>query len=111
MEKYIHENHWDWGLGVNIMLANGAATVHISLEDEDPGVAYINGLSVVSEYRKKGLATQLMREAEDYCKNHNIFRIDLTSVPEEFVRNFYHKLGFVDIKETDGYMKMYKMLK
>jgi hypothetical protein len=58
-----------------------------------------------------------MKECIDYCLTEEletrdvpIFRIDLNSVMEPFVLDFYHKLGFIDIKEDGGYMRMYKII-
>jgi hypothetical protein len=58
-----------------------------------------------------------MKECIDYCLTDNletrdnpIFRIDLNSVMEPFVLDFYHKLGFIDSKEDGGYMGMYKII-
>ena len=65
---------------------------------------------VVPEERRKGYATQLLEWAIQYCKDHNIFRIDLNSVEKDFVMDFYHKHGFKDIKESEGFMRMYKMI-
>lgn len=107
----IHENKWPWGKTVSIIIADGAAMVDMSFEDNDPGVCYLSGLSVVPEKRKQGLATNLVRECEFYCVKRGIFRIDLNSVQEPFIMDFYHKLGFTDIKENDGFMRMYKIIK
>ena len=92
------------------MVENGAGLIDLTFENSEPGVCYISGLSVVPEKRKNGIATKLMAMAEKYCRSNNIFRLDLNSVEEPFVMNFYHKLGFKDIKEEDGFMRMYKIL-
>ncbi len=106
----VHENRWTWGKTASIVIADGAAIVDMSFEDDNPGVCYISGLSVVPWKRRQGLATNLMEECEYYCIKRGIFRIDLNSVQEPFVMDFYHKLGYTDIKENDGYMRMFKML-
>ena len=89
----------------------------MSFEKENPGVCYISGLSVLPHHRKQGIATYLIQEAVNYCladtletRDNPIFRIDLNSVMEPFVLDFYHKLGFIDIKEDGGYMRMYKII-
>ena len=112
-----HHNEWPWGRTVTIITQDGAGTVEMSFEKENPGVCYISSLSVLPHYRKQGLATNLMKECIDYCLTEEletrdvpIFRIDLNSVMEPFVLDFYHKLGFIDIKEDGGYMRMYKII-
>ena len=112
-----HHNEWSWGRTVTIITQDGAGTIEMSFEKDNPGVCYVSGLSVLPTYRKQGIATYLMNECIDYCltdnlETHNnpIFRMDLNSVMEPFVLDFYHKLGFTDIKEDGGYMRMYKII-
>jgi hypothetical protein len=52
-----------------------------------------------------------MEAAEYYCRYKGIFRIDLCAVQESWLLDFYHKLGYVDVKEEEGLIRMYKMLK
>lgn len=112
-----HHNEWPWGRTVTIITKDGAGTVEMSFEKDNPGVCYVSGLSVLPHYRKQGIATYLMQEVVNYCLTDNlethdnpIFRIDLNSVIEPFVLDFYHKLGFTYIKEDGGYMRMYKII-
>lgn len=107
----IHTNTWSWGESVLVVGFDGLGVVELFFEKKDPYVAYLSGLSVVPEERRKGYATILMQWAEDICRNRDVFRIDLRSVKEHFVMDFYHKLGFEDIEEEEGLMRMYKMLR
>lgn len=107
----IHKNFWPWGESVTCIWPDGCAMVELSFSNDNKGVAYLSGLSVIPEMRRKGVATTLMMWAEDYCENREIFRIDLSSVKEQFVMDFYHKLGYIDIKEDSGFMMMYKMIR
>ena len=107
----IHTNTWSWGETVLLVGFGGLGVVELYFEKKDPYIAYLSGLSVVPEARLKGYATILMQEAERICYERNIFRIDLRAVKEQFVMDFYHKLGFVDIEEEEGLMRMYKMLR
>lgn len=106
-----HENKWPWGKTVTFIWSDGVATVDMSFEKNNPGVCYISGLSVVPERRRQGLGLCLMEECINYCQKQDIFRIDLNSVTEPFVMDFYHKLGFQDLDENEGFMRMYKLLK
>lgn len=106
----LHENRWHWGKTIQVVSCYGEAIVEMSFSDDNAGVCYISGLSVTQPIRKKGVATKLMQFCESYCMSHHIFRIDLNSVLEQFVMDFYHKLGYEDIKESDGFMMMYKLL-
>lgn len=106
----IHENKWSWGTTMTLVIDSGSAMVDLSFEDLQPKVCYLSGLSVVQERRRQGFATILMKEAERICKELGVFRIDLSSVQTPFVMDFYHKLGYIDIKEVDDLMRMYKIL-
>lgn len=106
----IHENKWPWGNTVNVISSRAEACVQLSFEDENPGVCFLSGLSVHTDFRRKGYATRLMRFCEKLCKERGIFRIDLCSVQTDYVLEFYKKLGYSPIKEENGFIKMYKML-
>ena len=110
MKEYLYENEWPWGKSVYKIIADGAASVDVTFDKEDPGVAWISSLMVAPEERRKGYATQLLEWAINYCKENNIFRINLNSVKKDFIMSFYHKHGFQDINDDEGFMKMYRML-
>lgn len=105
-----HENKWPWGRTVTLVMPDGSGIIEMSFSDDNIGVCFLSGLSVVEEKRGRGIASSLMLFCEDYCKKNGIFRIDLNSVMTPFVLKFYHELGFKDIKESDGFMQMYKLL-
>ena len=52
----------------------------------------------------------LMHCCIDYCKQRGVFRIDLNSVKESFVVDFYKKLGFSPLEEENGFIPMYKLI-
>lgn len=112
-----HHNEWPWGRTVTIITQDGVGTIEMSFEKDNPGVCYVSGLSVLPTHRNQGIATYLMNQCVDYCltdnlENHDnpIFRMDLNSVMEPFIMDFYHKLGFTDIREDGGHMRMYKII-
>lgn len=39
MKEYFYENEWPWGKSVYKIIADGAASVDITFDKEDPGVA------------------------------------------------------------------------
>ena len=107
---YVHENIWPWGKSVLIIAEYGAGVVELSFEKTQPGVAYLSNLSVVPLRRRSGIATRLLLDAQQYCLKSGVFRIDLNSVQIDWVMGFYHKFGFKDIEENEGFMRMYKLL-
>lgn len=111
MDFIAHENTWPWGDSIELVSTKGVACVHMSFEKAEPGVCYISGLSVIPEYRRQGYATQMMSICEQMCEERGVFRIDLNSVLIDYVQDFYHKLGYKDIEESNDLMRMYKLIK
>ena len=105
-----HHNDWPWGHTITLVTEDGGGIVELSFEDTQPGVAYLSGLSVAFEFRRKGYSKVLLDYAEKVCELKNIFRIDLSSSTEQFVLDMYHSRGFVDIKMDSEFMKMYKFV-
>ena len=110
MKLIWHHNTWPWGKTVRIIKSDGGAIVEMSFEDNNPGVCYLSGLSVIEPLRRRGIATHLMLACESYCREQGIFRIDLNSVLTSWVQDFYKKCGYTPIKEESGFMQMYKIL-
>lgn len=106
----VHQDVWNWGETVKLVTPDGCGLISMSFSNGSPGVCYISGLSVVPEMRRQGIATNLMRACENYCKQRGIFRIDLNSRKEGWLIDFYGSLGYAQLFEEDGEMKMYKML-
>lgn len=64
---------------------------------------HIEDVVVDADYRGKGIASNLMREAIDRAKNIQAKTIDLTSRPErESANRLYQRLGFVQ-RDTNLY--------
>lgn len=105
-----HNNIWPWGKTSTLVWDDGSALVTLSFEDNNPGVCYLSGLSVVPAQRQKGRARQLMELAIRTCRSSKIFRIDLRSVKEPFVLEFYESLGFIELGEREGFIDMYMLL-
>ena len=111
MKLIWHHNTWPWGKTVRIIVSPGYAIVEMSFEDNNPGVCFLSGLSVIPNKRKQGYAKHLMLACESYCRDNGIFRIDLNSVLTDWIQEFYKKCGYVALKEDNGFMQMYKLLK
>ena len=111
MNYIAHTNNWCWGKSINIIAERGIACVTLSFDNDDPGVCFLSGLSVLPMHRRKGHASELMSLCEQMCERMGIFRIDLRSVKVDFVLDFYKKLGYSPIRESDGVILMYKMIK
>lgn len=111
MKLIWHHNNWPWGKTVRIITAGGGAIVEMSFENNQPGVCFLSGLSVIPPKRKQGIAKHLMFACESYCKDNGIFRIDLNSILTDWVQEFYKKCGYMPIKEENGFIQMYKLIR
>lgn len=101
--KYIeHKLGWVWGTEISLVAEDGLSFVSISFENENPGVGYISGLCVHETARRKGRASEMLSLCEYICDRERAFRIDLYSVPEDFVLKFYEKRGFTRVRRQDG---------
>lgn len=105
-----HTNKWIWGTTQQIITHNGIATVRIEYIDNYSDTASIGGLSVLEEHRKKGYATELMKIAEDEIRKMQKKTIYLSLEKEEWLYNFYVKLGYVLYDEDEDYKYMSKEL-
>jgi ribosomal protein S18 acetylase RimI-like enzyme len=62
MKYVVHRNEWIWGKTWMIITEDKAGIIKIS-QDEEDGVV-LSGLSVLPEFRHKGIGTELVKEAE-----------------------------------------------
>lgn len=110
MKLIWHHNSWPWGKSVKVIKSDGSAIVEMFFEDDNPGICFLTGLSVIEPQRRKGIAKHLMFACESYCREKGIFRIDLNSVRIDWVQDFYKKCGYIPRKEENGLVQMYKLL-
>lgn len=111
MNFVAHVNKWPWGETINLISSRAEACVCLSFVDDNPGVCFLSGLSVLPEHRCKGFATEIVSVCEQMCEEKGIFRIDLHSVKTDYVQEFYKKQGYLPIKEENGLIQMYKIIK
>ena len=111
MNFIVHENKWPWGYTMDVISSRAEACVKLSFDNDNPGVCFLSGLSVLPQHRRKGFATNILDVCEQLCLERGIFRIDLNSVLTDYVQAFYKKWGFCPIKEENGLIQMYKIIK
>jgi ribosomal protein S18 acetylase RimI-like enzyme len=91
----IHHNKWIWGRTWVIVCEGGIGLIKISQDPED-GVV-LSGLSVLPEFRHKGIGTKLIKEAEKIIKEEIGEGEDITLSVESWNKDligWYTKLGF-----------------
>lgn len=65
--------------------------------------AYMSMLAVSKEYRNNGLALNILKNCIDFLKNNNFHVLRLEVYKTNFKAiNFYKKIGFFQIRETDA---------
>ena len=72
------------------------------VDDETPSLA----MSVLKEYRNKGIGTQLLREMLLLLKEKGYKRVSLSVQKANYAVRMYKKAGFVIADEKDGELIM-----
>eukprot|EP01038_Epipyxis_sp_PR26KG_P016250 gene16250-22129_t len=57
-------------------------------------------MAVSPKYQRKGIASKLIAEFDDHCKNHNILRCSLTTSNPDAAK-FYNAVGFVQSHQSN----------
>ena len=88
MKVIYHNCTWWWGETVKIILSSGQGIIEVQLDKSTPNIAYLSGLSVLPECRRKQLATNV---SIDKGKKFLQLTADKTN---EWLVNWYKRLGF-----------------
>lgn len=68
----------------------------VAFENPRPGVAYLNRLSVLPEFRRNGIGEALVKQIIQYASTKDVHRISIGLIAEHTeLMNWYRKLGFV----------------
>lgn len=109
METVEIKNKWNWGYSV-LLIQDGCGTVNIQFEDGYEW-GYITTLVVHHSRQKQGIATQLMKRAEEVIKEEGYDEAQLWVEKERtWVYEWYQRLGYKKIMDKDGFYKMRKIL-
>ena len=90
----IHKNTWCWGKTHTIVIRNGHGFVNVSIENDNPQIALIHGVSVTEDYRKLGTGRTLMMEAEAEAAEMGASRVCLATEPGSWMESWYRRLGY-----------------
>jgi ribosomal protein S18 acetylase RimI-like enzyme len=74
------------------------------------GAIYIDQLWVHPEYRKKGIARELMDQVHNYSKELGCTMVTLTTLSFQGAQEFYNKLGYKVDFEREGYQNNSKCI-
>lgn len=108
----VHENTWRWGKSDTLVLAEGRAFCTVSIETDEPSVAFLSHVSVYEPYRRQGLGNMLLRAAEEYARKRGAREICLWADPDEWPIEWYKRKGYVIYRNgKKGYIALKKSLK
>ena len=111
MRTYIHKNVWTWGQTHTIVYLGGVGLVNISIENDDPTVAIIHGISILPKYREKGNGTKLLELAEEEAMKMGARRTSLATVPDSWMESWYKRMGYeFDSYDEDNLIILVKIL-
>ena len=80
-----------------ILEDSGAPVACVAYENPSPGLAYLNRLSVLPAYRRRGVGARLVRYIVDLARAASIATISIGVIGEHGeLQRWYRKLGFVD---------------
>ena len=108
----IHTNFWHWGRKDTIIIAGGRAMCELSVEYENPNVAYLSDLIVYVSSRGRGLGRQLLQLATERAKRIGAKRIVLWSDVDDWPIEWYKRNGFVEYQRhsDNGLAMLQKIL-
>ena len=104
-----HHNKWYWGETWNLIYEGGIGIVQAAFSYDDDDEIEIRCLSVLPEYRERGIGKSLMLEAEniEYPKKPKIFKVWVEE-NNTILMDWYESLGYWCIGSDDGYNEMIK---
>ena len=76
---------------------NGLALGCVAFEQPNSQVGYLNRLSVLPNYRGKGIGEKLVFHTLDYAKSKGVEEISIGIIAKhEVLKNWYVRLGFIE---------------
>ena len=105
----VHRNKWIWGRTWVIVAEGGVGLIRVSQDQED-GVV-LSGLSVLHEFRHKGIGASLVQEAEKVVQDE-IGEEDITLSVESWNKDlvgWYERLGFSVYDYDKDYIYLIKI--
>ena len=95
MEVIYHNCTWWWGEIVKIILSSGQGIIEVQLVKSTPNIAYLSGLSVLTECRRQQLGKQLIEYATNIAidKRKKFLQLSVEK-NNEWLMSWYKRLGF-----------------
>ena len=95
MKVVYHNCTWWWGETVKIIISSGQGIIEVQLDKSTPNIAYLSGLSVLTECRRQQLGKQLIEYATNIAidKRKKFLQLSVEK-NKEWLINWYKRLGF-----------------
>lgn len=108
----IHRNRWHWGRKHTIVANDGASLCQLSVEDDNPSVAWLSDVIVAGEYQQQGYGNELLSLAKMEARQMGATYLCLWAESKSWVVQWYERNGFRKRVRTtkDGYFYMYLVL-
>lgn len=90
-----HVNNWWWGKSFDIIVDNGIGIASVKLDNEYPDTAYVEGLSVLEQYRHNGYGHNILKRCEVIAENNNkrFIKLDVEKQNSDLI-NWYTRCGY-----------------
>lgn len=85
---------WDGYQSWFISFVNGLASCRLCIYSGTPKEAVVSDLFVHENCRKQGLGTDMLKYCETLAKEQGCYSISLQSDNDDWVREWYKRLGF-----------------
>lgn len=107
----LHVNKWYWGETHTIVSDDGKGVVDVQFDDTMPNVAFIKGLSVFEDERKRGVGTKLMHlaHAEGRAKGKEFAQL-CANKAQDWLVAWYKDLGYKILYSDEHEYTMIKSL-
>ena len=111
-DVFYHRNRWWWGESVDIVKSDGTAVICVKYDRKTfPYTGYICDLSVISDRRKGGLGRLMMTLALSDCRENGMKFARLhVNAKNEWLREWYERLGFCELSRDDNEIEMVRKL-
>ena len=111
-DKYfVHANGWWWGSSYDIILKDGSGMISVQFDYDKPNTCFLSGLSVLEEYRRKGIGRSLIELSEDLARHEGMKFVELTvEYYNEWLFKWYVSMGYTPISRDSHVVYMLKVI-
>lgn len=94
MGYVLHQNKWNWGRYEIIVIFDGFALCKVSVENDDPSIAWLSDVVVFEAMRHLGLGNRLSDIAMVRAMKMGAKKLGLWTDPKGWPLEWYKRRGF-----------------